>query len=133
VVRRRQPRQRAAETTDLVAMLQRMMPKLGESRAAIATDLMRCHDLVLVSLAGIEAELLVGGSALPNTEHDLTEARAIASLLCRSPASINAFIEFPRCEVRELLSADAGILIAVRRCTLTGDEIDRIIGRELLP
>ena len=66
-----------------------LMPKLGESRHAVAADiLMRCHDLVLISLAGIEAERLCCGSALANS-HD--EARAIAGLVVRSrsPAAID--------------------------------------------
>jgi hypothetical protein len=123
-----------AETTDLVATLQGLMPKLGENRDSVAVDLLRCHDLVLVSLAGAEAELLFGGPLLPNTAHDLIEARALASLLCRSPTSIDAYIEFARCEVRELLSTHVGILIAVaaaliRRRSLTGSEIDWIVRR----
>ena len=62
------------ETVDLAGQLAWLMPKLGESRDAVAADiLMRCHDLVLVSLAGIEAERLCCGSALANS-HD--EARA---------------------------------------------------------
>src|SRR6202035_3378563 len=54
-----------------------LMPKLGEGRDAVAADiLMRYHDLVLVSLAGIEAERLCCGSALANS-HDEDRARAI--------------------------------------------------------
>jgi hypothetical protein len=121
-----------AGTVAIVAELQPLMPKLGRNRDAVAADLMRCADHVIVSVAGIEAERLIIGTTLPNTGHDIEEARAIAVLIVRSPASVDGYLKFARAEARALLAdhADAVQAIAgalVERRTLTADLIDNII------
>jgi hypothetical protein len=123
------------DTVQLVDTLQSLMPRLGESRDAVAVDLMRCADLVIISLAGIEAEHLVIGDVMAGTAHDLEEATAIAGLLCRSPASVDAYLAFARTEAAALLAAHtaAAITIAyalVARRTLTVADIDNIIQRK---
>ena len=47
----------------------------------------------LALLSGIEAERLIVSELLPNTGHDLAEARCIAALVARSPSSLNAFMQ----------------------------------------
>ena len=47
----------------------------------------------LALLSGIEAERLIVSELLPNTGHDLAEARCIAALVVRSPRSLNAFMQ----------------------------------------
>jgi hypothetical protein len=54
---------------------------------------------MIISVAGIETERVFASSApLPHTEHDVTEALAIASLLCRSPTSVGALVKIARAE-----------------------------------
>jgi hypothetical protein len=73
-------------------------------------------------LAGIEAERLIIGETLPNTRHDLEEAAAIARLLCRSPASINAY---PRCEAGT--PNRAAVAPSVRRFAWHGDGHTKVL------
>ena len=96
---------------------------------------MRCADIGVVSLAGIGAERLIVGTTLPNTEHDLIEAEALASLVVRSrsPDAIRAFVDFARVEAAALLDDHVGILLVVagellKHRTLDGRMIDVIIG-----
>jgi hypothetical protein len=44
------------KTLDLAAALARLMPPLGASRDDVAVDLLRCVDITICSMAGIEAE-----------------------------------------------------------------------------
>ena len=59
-------------------------------------------------------------------------ARAIAALICRSPASVGTYIEFARADVVALLAEHAGIVLDIASAllahrTLNGAEIDAII------
>jgi hypothetical protein len=70
---------------------------------------------------------------LPKTEYDLEEAAAIAGLICRSRASIWCLSVFACAEVVALLTEHHAIVVAVaaalvKRRTLSGTEIDSIIG-----
>ena len=101
------------------------------SRADIAVELQRAHHHVLELLAGREGERLFSGTMLPNTEHDLEEAAAIAGLICRSPASIAAYLEFCRTEVAALLADHRAVVLAIadgliRHRTLNGEQITTI-------
>ena len=110
-----------------------LMPGIGDDRSGIAVELQRAHNHVLELLAGVEAERLFVGAMLPGTAHDLEEATAIAQLICRSPASVDAYLAFARAEVAALLTDHRVVVLAVaaalvRRRTLSGTEIDSIIG-----
>jgi hypothetical protein len=102
------------ETSDIVAELRRLMPGPFESRDAVAVDLLDCQDHIVSLLAGRESELLFTGQALERTGHDLDEALALATLICRSTRSVDAFIEFACTEARALLRnhADAVVVLA---------------------
>jgi hypothetical protein len=117
----------------LCTALKPLMIGIGDSRADIAVELLRAHHHVIELLAGVEAERLFSVTMLPGTAHDLEEATAIARLICRSPASVDAYLAFARAEVAALLTDHRVVVLAVaaalvRRRTLSGTEIDSIIG-----
>jgi hypothetical protein len=122
-----------AETVaDICAALSPLMPGIGNSRIDIAVELQRAHHHVLELLAGREGERLFSGTMLPNTEHDLEEAAAIAGLICRSPASIAAYLEFCRTEVAALLADHRAVVLAIadgliRYRTINGEQITTLI------
>ena len=120
------------DTLQLVDQLSTLMPAPGEDRADIATELQRAGDLVVSLVAGIEAEKLFTTEPLPNTEHDFEEARAIAALICRSPRSVDAYLDFCRVEARALLVEHRNIVLAIsdallKHRTLDGAMIDETI------
>ena len=72
------------------------------------------------------------GDALPHTEHDTEKARALATLVVRSPRSIEAYLDFCRVEARGLLIERRKLVVAIaialiKRETLSSAEIDEII------
>jgi hypothetical protein len=71
---------------DICSALLPLLPAFDD-RADIAAELLRAHHQVIALLAGPIAEVVFTGARLPGSEHDDTEARAIAALICRSPAS----------------------------------------------
>jgi cell division protease FtsH len=116
----------------LCTALKPLMSGIGDDRSGIAVDLQRAHYHVLELLAGVEAERLFGGAMLPNTEHDLEEATAIAGLICRSPASVDAYLAFARVEATALLTDHSAVVLAVADAliwhrTLSGEQIDDIL------
>ena len=118
---------------DLVGRLHERMPKIGEARDDVAVDLLRCGDEVIALLSGIEAEKRFGGGELlRGTAHDLIEARAVASLLCRSPSSVDAYLAFAEAEAAALLTAHADALMRVADAllierTILAARIDELI------
>jgi hypothetical protein len=127
-----------AGTVAIVAELQPLMPKLGRNRDAVAADLMRCADHVIVSLAGIEAERLITGAAMASTGHDLQEARALASLIVRSPAAVDTYLTYARAEARALLAEHANAVQAIASAlvehrTLNAGQIGKIMQAGTFP
>jgi hypothetical protein len=64
-------------------------------------------------------------------EHDLAEARALASVICASGA-VGALLAFAEAEAEALIRAHLPVVTALvdaldEKGTLTGDEVDRII------
>jgi hypothetical protein len=100
---------------------------------ALDTELEQAHSHVVGWLDGIEAERLYCDELLPNTGHDLEAAEAIATLVCRSPASVDEYLAFARTEAIALLTDHRAAVLAVaaalvERRTLIGTEIDGVIG-----
>ena len=101
------------------------------SRADIAIELLHAGDQVISLLAGPIAEELFCAERLPGSEHDEAEATCIARLICRSPASIAAYLEFCRTEVAALLADHRAVVLAIadgliRHRTLNGEQITTI-------
>jgi ATP-dependent Zn protease len=108
-----------------------LLPGVGDDRADIASELLRAHHHILELLGGVEAEKLFTAEPLSGTSHDLEEASAIASLICRSPAAVNAYLDFCHVEVATLLTQHRASVLAIaaaliERRTLNGTEIDSI-------
>jgi hypothetical protein len=121
----------------LCAALAPMMPGIGDDRSDIAVELLRAHHHVLELLAGREAERIVVGTMLPRTEHDLEEATAIAGLICRSPASVGAYLAFAKAEVVALLHGHRAAVLAIadaliKHRSIDGSEIARLINNQEL-
>jgi hypothetical protein len=112
------------ETSDPVAALHGLMPKAFDSRDAVAIDLLRVADQIVGLVAGREAELQLIGRTLERTEHDIEQARCLATLLCRSPRSVDAYIEFARCEARALLCDHRTAVIALADALLLHRTLD---------
>jgi hypothetical protein len=117
---------------DLIDLVRPAMPQPGQSRIEAAEFYTHSHFRIVELLAGTEAERIMFDFEPLVARHDLDEAKSFASILCSSPESIDAFIEYGRAEARALLNKHRHILVAlanelVARRTLTGVEIDEII------
>ena len=109
-----------------------MMPGPGESRAAVADVFMHVHTRIVELVAGSVAEgLFLPGETYP-ADSDRAQERALASLVCSSPDSIEAFIDFCMAEAAALLRPHEHVARALTaelliRRTMTGDEVDAVI------
>jgi hypothetical protein len=108
------------------------MPGPGESRDGVADVFMHVHTRVVELVAGSVAEaLFLPGEPWP-ADSDRAQERALASLICSSPESIEAFIDFCMAEAAALLRPREHIARALTaellvRRTMTGDEVDEVI------
>src|ERR1019366_10560460 len=79
-----------ASVENLCAALKPLMP------GAIDVEMEQAHCLVVAWLAGVAAEELFCNELLPNTEHDLAAARAVAALIVRDVSDVDSYISFAR-------------------------------------
>jgi len=120
------------DATTLCAIIEPTMPKPGESRAPAADVYMQVHTRVIETVAGSVAEVLfLSGDPWP-ADSDRAQERALASLICSSPESIEAFIGFCRTEATALLRPLEHIVRALTqellvRRTMTCAEVDEAI------
>jgi hypothetical protein len=93
---------------------------------------MRLHVRIVELVAGSVAEaLFLPGEPWP-ADSDRAQERALASLICTSPESIDAFIKFCMTEAAALLRPREHIVRALTaellvRRTVSGDQVDTII------
>jgi hypothetical protein len=117
------------DATTLCAIIEPTMPKPGEPRAPAADVYMQVHTRVIEMAAGSEAErLFLPGEPWPACS-DRAQERALASLICSSPESIEAFIGFCRADAAALLRPREHIVRALTqellvRRTMSSAEID---------
>ena len=109
-----------------------MMPRDGESRLNVADIFLHCHLRIVELVAGSVGEsLFLPGEAWQAVD-DRGQERALASLICSSPESIEAFVNFCMVEAAALLRPREHIVrtltkeLLIRR-TMTGIEVDMII------
>jgi hypothetical protein len=118
--------------TAITAIIGPMMPGPGESRAAVADIFLHVQTRVTELVAGSVAEaLFLPGEPYP-ADSDRTQERALASLICSAPDSIEAYIAFCMAEAAALLRPREHIVRALTaelliRRTMTGDEVDAVI------
>ena len=109
-----------ASVESLCAALKPLMP------GAIDVEREQAHCHIIEWLAGVEAEkLFCDASLLPNTEHDLRAARAVAELIVRDVSDVDSYIEFGRGETRALLTKFAGAVIAIASALVEHRTINR--------
>jgi hypothetical protein len=126
-----------AELDDVPSLCEKigpLMPSMGESRADVADIYLHVHNRCVELVAGtVGEELFLDGPAWV-AHDDLRQVHAYAGLICSSPASVEAFLDFCRVEAAELLTASAHIVhalaaeLATRR-TMDGAEVDSVIER----
>jgi hypothetical protein len=110
------------------------MPSMGESRVDVADIYLHVHNRCVELVAGtVGEELFLDGPAWI-AHDDLHQVHAYAGLICSSPASVEAFLDFRRIEAATLLTASAHVVhalaaeLATRR-TKDGAEVDSVIER----
>jgi ATP-dependent Zn protease len=93
---------------------------------ALDTELEQAHCHCIEFLAGVTAEeLFCGGEMLPNTGHDLDAARAVAALICREVADVDAYITLAKAQTRKLLTDHASTVVAIADALIRHRTIDR--------
>jgi hypothetical protein len=113
------------------------MPEIGTARVEAAEFFVRAQSNVIELVAGRVCEQILYPD-LPDlgAAHDQVEAKAFAAVAVAQPGAIEALLAYAEAEARALLLANLPIVRAlcdalVERGTLTGDEVDQIIRREI--
>ena len=120
------------DAASICAIIEPTMPAPGELRAAAADVYLQVHTRVIEMVAGSVAEaMFLPGEPWP-AESDRSQERALASLICSSPESIETFIGFCRAEATALLRPREYIARALTkellsRRTMTGTQVDEAI------
>jgi hypothetical protein len=120
------------DASSICAVIGPKMPGPGEPRGNAADIYLHVHSRVVELVAGSVAEaLFLTGEPWP-ADSDRAQERALASLTCSSPESIEAFIGFCRVEAAALLRPQEHIVRALTvalltRRTMSGAEVDEVI------
>ena len=99
--------------------------------------LVHAHHKVLELVAGGQGELVLFPDAEPlHAVDDNRQALTYAGLVCCSPGSVNAFLDFARREAKAILEEHRSALIAltgalVRERTLSGSQINQVVAEAL--
>jgi hypothetical protein len=117
----------------MVEQIASIMPLVGEDRTAAAAIFQHVHSRVVELLAGGAGEqLFFPGQPVMTAYYDTTEAAAFAALICSTPKSVEAFLEFARVEAFEILAAHKTAVLAIANAliknrTLDAGQIDNCI------
>jgi hypothetical protein len=128
------PSKFAEDEPDPVSLCTKMtplMPREGESRLDVANMFLHCHVRIVELVAGSVGEAMFLGEAW-DANDDRAQETALASLICSSPESIEAFVGFCAVEAAALLRPREHIVRALTkellvRRTMTAEQIDAII------
>jgi hypothetical protein len=105
-------------------------PEIGEARVAISEGVVRAETLVIELLAGTVGETVALPDVEPlSAEHDLIEARALASVVS---FAVEPLLEFCKAEAKAILSANRDVLLSladalVEHGSLDGEMVDAVI------
>jgi hypothetical protein len=121
-------------TADLVAVCANIgAPEVGTPRVDLAEEITRAqtHIIELIAGSACESEMFPDLPPLP-AEHDRREARALASVICASPAAVDALLVYCEAEAEALIrnnidGVEALTAALVAEGTLSGDQVDEII------
>jgi hypothetical protein len=114
-----------------------LWPGLGEDRADVAEFFVHAHQKVVELVSGSQGELCLYPDAEPlDAVDDNRQALIYVNLVCCSPSSVNAFVDFARQEARAILEGHRSTLVAltdalVRKRTMTGSEINQVVADSL--
>ena len=111
-------------------------PGLGEPRDDAAVFHVHALHRAIELLAGSEGELVLLEEPLLGALDDSKQALKFARLLCVSPGSVGAFLNFAKAEARALLEEHRSLVLALADClitkrTLSGGEIDAVLAAAL--
>jgi hypothetical protein len=130
----REPTPAAPTTADLVATCAHIgAPEIGTPRVDLAEEITRAQTHIIELLAGSVAENAMFPDLPPlPAEHDRIEARALASVVCASPAAIDALLAYCEAEAKALICANRDVVetltdALVEKGTLIGEEVDAVI------
>jgi hypothetical protein len=118
---------------DLAEKIGALMPGAGESRSDVVDIFTYVHIRVTELCAGTASESLLVPDEKPWVAHsDLRKSRAVASLICSSEASIDAYLRFGAEEAKTLIEQHRAAVLAIAealmvRRTLDAEQIDTII------
>jgi hypothetical protein len=120
-------------TADIVAVCARIgAPEIGTPRVDLAEAITRAQTHIIELLAGSCCERIMYPDLPPlPAEHDLAEARALASVIA-APQAVPAMLAYAEAEAESLIRAHLGVVSAlvdalVEKGTLIGSEVDKII------
>jgi hypothetical protein len=120
-------------TADIVAVCAHIgAPEIGTPRVDLAEAITRAQTHIIELLAGSCCERIMYPDLPPlPAEHDLTEARALASVIA-APQAVPALLAYCTAEAESLIRAHLGVVAALvdalaEKGTLIGSEVDKII------
>jgi hypothetical protein len=120
-------------TFPMVEQIAAIMPMVGEDRTPAAAIFQHVHSRVVELLAGGMGEkLFFPDQPVMTAFYDTNEAAAFAALICSTPKSVEAFLEFARVEAFEILTAHKTAVLAIANAlienrTLDAGQIDNCI------
>jgi hypothetical protein len=124
----------APTTADIVAVCAQIgAPEVGTPRVDLAEEITRAQTFIIELLAGSVGESIMFPDLAPlPAEHDRAEARALACVVCASPAAIDALLAYCEAEAEALIRNNLDVVemltdALVEKGSLIGDEVDAII------
>ena len=129
------PAPTTAQLVDICASIG--APQIGSRRVEIAEEMARAMIMITELVSGSVCERIMYPD-LPalGAEHDMIEARALASVVCSSPGAIGAMLAYAEAEAEALIRAHLPVVTAlidqlVEHGTLSGEQVDEIISGAL--
>jgi hypothetical protein len=127
---------RSRDAASIRELLHPVMPNAGEDRGATADVFQSVLDACTELMAGTVAEKLLLEGEPSSGSDDFRQATELATLICKSPQAVMAFIGFWERQAFDLLSSRVtlimGLQIVLRiRRTMTGEELNRAIATML--
>jgi hypothetical protein len=118
---------------DLAKKIGALMPGPGDSRSDVVDIIAHAHVRVVELSAGTASESLLLPDEAPWVAHsDIRQSRALASLICTSESSIDAYLEFGLVQAKALILQHRAAVLAIAEAllihrTLNSEQIDNII------
>lgn len=109
----------AAERDDRSAKIKAALPPPGSARDCLHPLLANLHDEVLFAMAGPVGEgLFFEEVCQKGCRGDFAQARSLASQICTSPASVEAFVSWGQVEAKAILGEHRGAVLTLASALL---------------